>query len=291
MKRAWMVAAVGLAAWAAQDCKKTDAAGCTRDTDCKGDRVCVSGACVAPGAAPAAPLSAGSGPSAVPGAAPATAAPAGPVPAASAEPTAESADEQGTSAAAVAPPAGVAAPAEDACSRSVRAFRVLAAKEDPEAAARLPPEEEDVQTCRAHAWPAAMLECTPRVASVAEFYASCAKLAFQGTVDLRPGRELPPGTEPTQDGDFVSYSTSDGGRCGMLYKSVEPVEAMFVVCGDEVLAGPLTTVDEIQGVVAELSDQSRSAHDLRESIVRNWPSGGGTRYRVYDSSGRLIREE
>jgi hypothetical protein len=36
-------------------CEKSGDAGCTKDSDCKGDRVCVSGACVAPESAKGAP--------------------------------------------------------------------------------------------------------------------------------------------------------------------------------------------------------------------------------------------
>ncbi len=50
MRASWL-AAVGLLALGAGACHREKPSGCTKDTDCKGDRICEAGKCVSPGAA------------------------------------------------------------------------------------------------------------------------------------------------------------------------------------------------------------------------------------------------
>lgn len=275
-----MALALLLAAAALAGCKKSEpaapAAGCAKDTDCKGDRVCAKGECVEP-AATAAPT-AGPIPTA-----------AGPIPTAAVAPVGTGGPAAGG---AVAQPGGGAAAPAGACEAAVAAFRTLASKTaTTEQLAKLPSVEQDVQACKDQAWPAALLACLPQVGSMDEYFSQCAKLAFGGTLDMHVQRELAPGTEPTADGDYVLYHQGGDGKCGLLYKTVAPVSAMFVLCGNEVLAGPLTTVAEVTGVVREIAAGSRAGHDLRQRIVQNWPSGGGTHYRIYDGNGRYLRDQ
>ncbi len=116
-----------------------------------------------------------------------------------------------------------------------------------------------------------------------------------GAFDLRQVRRIAVGedAEPTAltvDGDFLYYqSYSLGTECGSLYKTA-PYEAVFVLCGEQVVAGPLTTGAQIEEVFAILSDRARSAHDATTAIINNYPTGGNTRYRIYDQHGRVVGE-
>lgn len=118
------------------------------------------------------------------------------------------------------------------------------------------------------------------------------------TVDLRIVRSFyaldpnKPADMGSHDGDYTYFRTlADGGTCGYLYKS-EPTEAIYVLWDNKMVAGPLTTVEEVNAMTKQISDQMKSEHELVTSILDRWPSGGsGVRYRYYDSEGRFLREE
>ncbi len=117
----------------------------------------------------------------------------------------------------------------------------------------------------------------------------------EAVFDLRQQRRIAVGetVDPpalTVDGDFLYFqSHSLGKECGSLYKS-SPHEAVFVLCGGEVLAGPLTTAAQIEEVFGLLSDRSKNAHDATMAVINNYPTGGNARYRVYDQHGRYLGE-
>ena len=71
----------------------------------------------------------------------------------------------------------------------------------------------------------------------------------------------------------------------------KPREAIFILSDGEVIAGPLTTVEQIEETYARLSKESAAEHEMRMNIIRNRPGGGKKRVRVYDSKGNYIREE
>ncbi len=118
------------------------------------------------------------------------------------------------------------------------------------------------------------------------------------TVDLRIVRSFyaldqnKPPDMGSRDGDYTYFRTlTDGGTCGYLYKT-QPIEAVYVLWDNKLVAGPLTTVDQVNAMSRQISDQMRSEHEIAQSILDNWPSGGsGVHYRYYDSEGRLLREE
>jgi hypothetical protein len=103
--------------------------------------------------------------------------------------------------------------------------------------------------------------------------------------------ENKPADMGTRDGDYSYFKKLEGGgTAGFLYKTI-PREEVYVLWDGQVIAGPLTTPQQIEEVVAELSSQMRSEHETRTSIMNNWPTGTQSRYRVYDEDGKLIREE
>ena len=104
-----------------------------------------------------------------------------------------------------------------------------------------------------------------------------------------PSLEKPEG--PPRHGDYSYFKElENGGTAGSLYLT-KPREAIFIIWDGEVIAGPLTTVEEIEETYALLSKQSAEEHQLRMDIMKNRPTGGNRRVRVYDSDGNLIREE
>lgn len=73
-----------------------------------------------------------------------------------------------------------------------------------------------------------------------------------GGGELRPVRVIdalhPDVTPPAMsvDGDFMTYSPAGEEPCGFLYKKT-PTEAVYVLCGGRVIAGPLGGHDR-QGI-------------------------------------------
>lgn len=104
-----------------------------------------------------------------------------------------------------------------------------------------------------------------------------------------PTSEKPDG--PPQHGDYSYFKElENGGTAGSLYL-LEPREAVFLLWDGEVIAGPLTTVQELEEAYAMLSRKSADEHEMRMDIIRNFPTGRKKVYRVYDSEGNLIRED
>ena len=94
-----------------------------------------------------------------------------------------------------------------------------------------------------------------------------------------------------QHGDYTIIRELDsGGTLGSLHL-FKPQEAIFILWDGEVIAGPLTTVEEVQEAYKELSRQSAAEHETRMDIIRRFPTGRNKRVRIYDSKGNLIRED
>jgi len=94
-----------------------------------------------------------------------------------------------------------------------------------------------------------------------------------------------------QHGDYtVIKELESGGTMGSLHV-FKPREAIFILSDGEVIAGPLTTVEQIEEAYARLSKESATEHETRMDIMKNYPTGGKKRVRIYDSKGNLIREE
>ena len=101
--------------------------------------------------------------------------------------------------------------------------------------------------------------------------------------------EKPEGS--AQHGDYTILKELDnGGTMGSLHL-FKPREAIFILWDGEVLAGPLTTVEQVEEAYEMLSRQSAAEHETRMDIMRNFPTGRNKRVRVYDKDGNLIREE
>ena len=95
----------------------------------------------------------------------------------------------------------------------------------------------------------------------------------------------------TQDGDYMYFKELEsGGTAGYLYVT-KPQEAIYVLWGGEVIAGPLTTEQQVREVTAMLSNNMKSEHEMRMNIIKNRPTGILGPVRVYDSKGNLIRED
>jgi hypothetical protein len=58
-----------------------------------------------------------------------------------------------------------------------------------------------------------------------------------------------------------------------------------------VIAGPLTTVEQVEEAFEMLSRESAAEHELRMEIMRKYPTDKKKRYRVYDAKGKLVRGE
>jgi len=104
-----------------------------------------------------------------------------------------------------------------------------------------------------------------------------------------PSSEPPDG--PPRHGDYSYFKELDnGGTVGSLHL-FKPREAIFIIWDGEVIAGPLTTVKQVEEAFKILSNELAEAHELRMNIMKKFPTGQKKRYRVYDSKGKLIREE
>ena len=81
-----------------------------------------------------------------------------------------------------------------------------------------------------------------------------------------------------------------GGTAGYFY-SARPQEAIYALWGGEVIAGPLTTEQQVKEVTAMLSNNMKAEHEMRMSIIKNYPTGILGPVRVYDENGNIIREQ
>ena len=82
--------------------------------------------------------------------------------------------------------------------------------------------------------------------------------------------------------------------CGLLFKSKVVAEALFVVCDGRVQIGPIVNIDVLDQVVARISSESRSRHEMVMQMINNRPTGtfNNVPVHVYDqSSGRYLRTE
>jgi glucan-binding YG repeat protein len=102
------------------------------------------------------------------------------------------------------------------------------------------------------------------------------------------------GEKPTgaaQHGDYTILKELDnGGTMGSLHL-FKPREAIFILWDGEVIAGPLTTVEQVEEAYEMLGKQSAAEHETRMDIIRKFPTGRNKRVRVYDSKGNIIRED
>lgn len=154
--------------------------------------------------------------------------------------------------------------------------------------------EEDAGRCRTEAWPPEFVACMTTTPDIPTYASRCMKLLFSDADGLRVGRVFEPGASRAgdppageQDGDLVLWDADD--RCGFLTRKRYPGEAVYLVCGTTVFAGPLTTAEEIEEVSAEVSAQSRAGHELRMGLMEQWPKFRTVR--VYDHTGRALGTE
>ena len=77
----------------------------------------------------------------------------------------------------------------------------------------------------------------------------------------------------SRDGDYTYFmELEDGGTAGFLYKA-KPREAIYVLWGGKVIAGPLTTAEQVKKITEILSDQMKDEHEMRMTIINKFPSG------------------
>lgn len=93
----------------------------------------------------------------------------------------------------------------------------------------------------------------------------------------------------TRDGDYDYFKKLEGGGTAGFYYSTKPQKAQYVLWGGEVIAGPLTTEQQIKEAAATISKNMRNEHEMRMSIINSRPTGILGPSRVYDQNGNLIR--
>ncbi len=124
------------------------------------------------------------------------------------------------------------------------------------------------------------------------FFAACPAFSQEYKLEIKrsfPSSEVPEG--PPQHGDYSYFKElENGGTVGSLHL-FKPREAIFIIWDGEVIAGPLTTVKQVEEAYEMLSDEMADGHELRMDIMKRFPTDRKKRYRVYDSKGKLIREE
>ena len=124
------------------------------------------------------------------------------------------------------------------------------------------------------------------------FFAACPAFSQEYKLEIKrsfPSSETPEG--PPQHGDYSYFKElENGGTVGSLHL-FKPREAIFIIWDGEVIAGPLTTVKQVEEAYRMLSNELAEAHELRMDIMKRFPTDRKKRYRVYDSKGNLIREE
>lgn len=95
----------------------------------------------------------------------------------------------------------------------------------------------------------------------------------------------------TLDGDYMYFKELESGGTAGFFYSTKPQEAIYALWGGEIIAGPLTTEQQVEEVAAMLSKKSKAEHEMRMSIINNRPTGILGPVRVYDQNGNLIREQ
>jgi hypothetical protein len=96
-----------------------------------------------------------------------------------------------------------------------------------------------------------------------------------------------------------------GPACGMLYK-VTPGEVAFLMCGDQIVAGPLTTLghlwfvqEQVQDALDRLAKEGVSPLKLASEVARSVGEVKprpkqickACRFEIYDQRGKLVRAE
>ena len=100
-----------------------------------------------------------------------------------------------------------------------------------------------------------------------------------------------PGDMMTRDGDYDYFKELESGGTAGFYYSTKPQKAQYVLWDGEVIAGPLTTDEQIKEVAATISKNMRNEHEMRMNLIKNRPTGILGPVRVYDEKGNLIREQ
>ena len=94
----------------------------------------------------------------------------------------------------------------------------------------------------------------------------------------------------TRDGDYDYFKKLEsGGTAGFYYS--KPQKAQYVLWDGEVIAGPLTTDEQIKEAAETISKNMRNENQMQMDLINNRPTGIIGPARVYDENGNLIREQ
>ena len=94
----------------------------------------------------------------------------------------------------------------------------------------------------------------------------------------------------TRDGDYDYFKKLEsGGTAGFYYS--KPQKAQYVLWDGEVIAGPLTTDEQIKEAAETISKNMRNENQMQMELINNRPTGILGPSRVYDEHGNLIREQ
>jgi hypothetical protein len=193
-----------------------------------------------------------------------------------------------------------------ACDRAMKHVFELMKKSGDRDLAKESDDEETVANaiadCKRQAWPAEMLECSGTAADIATINDKCNKLAFgSSALDMKPGRIFrADGTQEEKDrihgaipkmfaldGDFEIFDKAT--HCGAMKKKRFGVQAMFVVCSNRVVIGPLTTALEIAAMMKELPSAAAGGPAAMSALAAKYPPGcPSCRYTTYDATGKPI---
>jgi len=189
-------------------------------------------------------------------------------------------------------------PSAEPCQAGVeRLFAIIKATGTAEEKAANTPElmTGQIAACKGQPWPAALVKCIGTIDSVPGYMSKCYKAAFTGDIELKTIRQLDAAVDTSRikpsvfeiEGDFVVFNKAK--RCGLISKKLPPVEGVLAICGGKVIAGPLTTPEEVEAVAVVMRVEMADGDQLMMKVQQQFPpSCASCRYTVRDAKGDIV---